>query len=136
MFGVVSAMAFIVGGSLANLGMCFVSVVRYAILADCAIYSEWKSGFNATAIIMSVNTSIASLTAVVRSIARAFSLAMACYSAGMMSTPELKAGLVNGCVLIPLILTVISFVLTFFYKLTKEKVDEYSKDIATRAVAE
>jgi GPH family glycoside/pentoside/hexuronide:cation symporter len=101
--------------------------------SNCAVYSEWKTGINCTGTIMGlsgvpIKVSLTAIGIIVPAV-----LSASGYVAGQDITESVKTALINAYTLIPLGLYVAALlVVSFLYKLTQEKVDQYSKEIAER----
>lgn len=110
-----------------------------ALYSDTVVYSEWKTGKNATGWIMGLSNMPLKLAVVTRGALVTGVLAMAGFSANIdpaAATDALKSGIANVFVTIPGIAVLVGAVILFFgYRLTKEKVEHYQGEIESRKVA-
>ena len=131
-YGVSSPYVFMAASTLIQFGMAIFIALNAALFGDCAVYAEWKTGINSHASIMSLLSTIALVANFFRAILIGAALTMAGYVAGMMPTLEVKVGLVNAYVVVPLIFAVIGLVSMFFYSLTNEKLHQMQEEISAR----
>lgn len=119
------------------LGMLTATMV--ALYSDVSVYSEWKSGQNATAWIMGLMTLSLKVAVISRGTIIPFILATAGFVASAdpaTASKELTDAVVNVFVLIPGIFAIISgFIMAVGYRLSKEKLAVYEKEIAERKAA-
>lgn len=93
------------------------------------IYTKYKTGQNANALIMGLSGVTVKIANIVKSGLIPFALMTSGYVAGTV-TPEVKASIIKAYSTIPAIMPLIGFILLkFFYKLTKEKMDEISAKV-------
>jgi GPH family glycoside/pentoside/hexuronide:cation symporter len=120
------------------LGILTASMV--ALYSDVSVYSEWKSGQNATAWIMGLMTLSLKVAIISRGTVIPFILAAAGFVASAdpaTASKELTDAVVNVFVLIPGIFALISgAIIAVAYRLTKEKLVVYEKEIAERKAAQ
>ena len=124
---------------LMSLGQFFLSLTTAcgpALYADCAIYSEWKTGRNATATIMGLGNIPLKVGVVGRALLINAALALGGFTAGLEvadSTPAIERGIAMGFTVFPAVAVAIGLVIMVFgYRLTKERVNECSAEIARR----
>ena len=107
-----------------------------ALYADCAIYSEWKTGRNATATIMGLGNVPLKAGVVCRALLINAALALGGFTSGLAVadvTPAIQRGIAMGFTVFPAVAVAIGLVIMlFFYRLTKERVNECSAEIARR----
>lgn len=127
--------------------LIFVSIAQFfctmtnacapALYADCAIYSEYKTGVNATGLIMGLSNIPLKIGVVSRGILINACLAMAGFSSAIVqsgeTTAKLARGISMGFTLIPAVAMVIgAAVMVFGYRLTGKAVEGYSAEIEQR----
>lgn len=119
------------------LGILQASMVT--LYSDVSVYSEWKSGQPASAWIMGLMNLSLKTAIISRGTVIPFVLATAGFVASADPATASKAltdAVVNVFVLIPAIFMLLSGgILGFFYKLSKERLEQYEKDIAERKAA-
>ncbi|MBF7097453.1 MFS transporter [Alkalibacter mobilis] len=107
------------------------------LFADTVIYDEWKSKKNASGWIMGLNNVTLKIAIVFRGIILNTVLAVVGFSAAIdpaTVSSEVMSGISSAFLLIPgIILIVGGLALAFGFNLTKEKVEEYSAEIASRS---
>ena len=126
--------------SLAQLGYGMAYSLTPALYADTIIYSEWKTGKNATGWISGLQNVPLKLGVLARGIVITACLAMANFSAesvDMANVPEeLKRAICMAFMVVPAIaLVVAGLLLLFGFRLTKEKVIQYQNEIEARKAA-
>ncbi len=95
-----------------------------SLYMDNVIYTKYKTGKDANAIIMGLSGVTVRLANILKSVLIPFALMTSGYVAGKV-TPAVKASIINTYSIIPAIIPLIGFIfLKFFYKLTKEKMEE------------
>ena len=107
------------------------------LYADCCIYSEYKTGTNATGAIMGLVNLPLKVGVVLRSIIIGACLAIGGFDPNTTTvenvTTEIQHGIAMGFSLIPgICLAVGVLLMVFCYRLTKDKVNECSAEIARR----
>lgn len=106
------------------------------LYADTIIYSEWKTGKNATGWISGLQQLPLKLAVVTRGIIIPACLAVAGFKSGMDETTiteGVKQGICVAFMIIPAVCLLIgAFLLTAGFKLTKEKVAMYQEEIRQR----
>ncbi|QSX07553.1 MFS transporter [Alkalibacter rhizosphaerae] len=116
------------------------SASMVALYSDVSVYSEWKSGQNATAWIMGLMTLSLKVAIISRGTIIPFILATAGFVATAdpaTASKELTDAVINVFVLIPGIFALISgAIMVFGYRLTSDKLEVYEKEIAERKAAE
>lgn len=131
-----SIMLFFVFVLIARVFLGILSATMVALYSDVSVYSEWKSGQNATAWIMGLMTLSLKVAIISRGTVIPFILATAGFVATAdpaTASRELTDAVVNVFVLIPGIFAVISgVIIAFAYRLTKDKLTQYEKEIAER----
>lgn len=108
-----------------------------ALYADCAIFSEYKTGRNATGLIMGLMNIPIKVGVVSRGLLIGACLSFAGFDAATANaaetTAQLERGISMGFTLIPGIAVAIGAIIMIFgYKLTREKIEGYSSEIAKR----
>jgi GPH family glycoside/pentoside/hexuronide:cation symporter len=132
-------MVFFVVVLLARVFLGMLSATMVALYSDVSVYSEWKSGQNATAWIMGLMTLSLKVAIISRGTVIPFILATAGFVATAdpaTASRELTDAVVNVFVFIPGIFAIISgTIMAVAYRLTKEKLVVYEKEIAERKAA-
>lgn len=108
-----------------------------ALYADCAIYSEYKTGTNATGMIMGLSNIPIKVGVVSRGILINMCLGIAGFSLAAVQagevTDKLARGISMGFTLIPAVAVLAGAIIMIFgYKLTAAKIDECSTEIERR----
>lgn len=107
-----------------------------ALYADTIIYSEWKTGKNATGWISGLQNVPLKVGVVFRGIVIASVLALGGFDAAIdpaQASVSLQEGICLGFMIIPAIVLVIGALLLLFgFDLTKDKVEQYQAEIAAR----
>lgn len=107
-----------------------------ALYADTIIYSEWKTGKNATGWISGLQNVPLKVGVMCRGVIISACLAAANFSADIdpaAATVELQKGICMGFMVVPAcMLLAAALILLFGFRLTKEKVDQYTAEIAAR----
>ncbi len=107
-----------------------------ALFADCAIYSEYRTGYDASGTIMGLINVPVKVSIICKGLLISACLAAAGFSAEISAadaTVELQRGICVGFMLVPAVVSVIGLLLLIFvYRLTDEKIREYSAAIAGR----
>ena len=118
-------------------GICY--SIYPALFADCAVYSKWKLGVDARGWIMGLATVPLKVAIIGRSIIVNISLmavgfnAIAIRENPSLMTEELKKGITAAFALVPGIILVVGVLLMVFgYRLTREKLIQYQKEIDAR----
>lgn len=136
LFGLSMPVLFMVGAVMVGAGLRATIYMAPALLGDCAVYSQWKTGVDTAASIMGVSSAVMILGGVFRSVLFGVCLSMSGYVAGEIPTAEVKNGLVNAYTVIPTVLAVVVFlIIFFFYKLDNKKLQQYQKEINDRSMA-
>ena len=108
-----------------------------ALYADTIIYSEWKTGKNATGWISGLQNVPLKVGVMTRGIIISACLAFAAFDPSIdaaMASVELKKGICMAFMVIPALALIVAAVLLLFgFRLTKEKVEQYSAEIAARS---
>ncbi len=115
-------------------GICYAATP--ALYADTIIYSEWKTGKNAAGWISGLQNVPLKVSIMTRGIIINACLAAGAFSADIdpaAATDTLKKAICSAFIVVPAIALVIAAVLLIVgFRLTKDKVDQYSKEIAAR----
>ena len=128
-----NAMLFTVGMIIVQFCVSFTAPGILTFYSNCAVYSEWKTGINSTGTIMGLCGVPIKIALVAVGIIVPGVLGASGYVAGGAITEAISVGLANAFALLPIGLFVFSLlILTFCYRLTREKVDQYSREIASR----
>lgn len=110
-----------------------------ALYTDCSVYSEWKTGKNASPFIMGTMTFALKFSYIFRASTVTAILAMVGFSAGIdpaLATDALKNGIIAAYLFIPAGALLLSgALLSFGYRLTRAKVDELQEEINARKAA-
>lgn len=107
-----------------------------ALYSDSAVYSEWKTGMNAAPFIMGLMTLSLKVAVISRGTVIPIVLAAVGFTAGAdpaTASDALKGGVIDVFLFIPGICMLVSAVLLpLGYKLTREKLVQYQKEIDDR----
>lgn len=122
--------------SLAMYGYGVAHTCAPALYADTIVYSEWKTGKNATGWISGLQNLPLKVGVVFRGIVISACLAIANFDPNIdpaLATVELKKGICLAFMIIPACALIISAVLLAIgFRITKENVDRYQVEIASR----
>jgi len=122
--------------SCAQFFLGFLYALMVALYGDASIYSEWKTGKEASGWVMGLSNLPLKLGIFIKGLIIPAMLAAAGFVAKMdpaTATPELKAGITTLFCTIPGCTVLAGAVLlTFGYRLTKEKVTQYQIEIDAR----
>ncbi len=132
-----NAWAVIILVSLAQFCCTMTNACGPALYADCAIYSEYKTGTNATGMIMGLSNIPLKIGVVSRGILIALALAMAGFDSATTTaentTVQLERGISMGFTIFPAVAVALGAVIMIFgYRLTRDKMAEYSAELARR----
>ncbi|AOT71002.1 MFS transporter [Geosporobacter ferrireducens] len=112
------------------------TAVMVSLYSDVVVYNEWKTGKNATAFIMGLMNLSLKTAIISRGTIIPFVLAAAGFVAGAdpaTASVELKTAVINVFLFIPGIFALVSaFIITFGYRLTREKLATYQAEIDAR----
>jgi GPH family glycoside/pentoside/hexuronide:cation symporter len=118
-------------------GICY--SVYPALFGDCAVYTKWKSNADARGFVMGLITVPLKVAIIGRSVIVNASLMAVGFSAvALRNNPELlneslKKGITSAFALVPGIILLVGILLMVFgYRLTREKVVQYQKEIDAR----
>ena len=121
---------------LAQLGYGIAYACTPALYSDTIIYSEWKTGKNATGWISGLQNVPLKVGVMMRGIIISACLAIANFSSAIdpsQATVELQKGICLGFMVIPACALLLSAVILIFgFKITKEKVEQYRAEIDAR----
>lgn len=122
--------------SLAQFGYGVAYACTPALYADTIIYSEWQTGKNAAGWISGLQNVPLKVGVMTRGIIISACLAIAAFDPSIdaaMASVELKKGICMAFMIIPACALIIAALLLLFgFKLTKDKVETYSAEIAAR----
>lgn len=122
--------------SIAQFGYGVAYASTPALYADTIIYSEWKTGKNATGWISGLQNVPLKVAVLTRGIIINACLAAAHFSPDIKpedATPELQRACTNAFILVPAIALLIAGCLIIFgFRLTKDKVEKYTAEVAAR----
>lgn len=122
--------------SIAQLGYGIAYASTPALYADTIIYSEWKTRKNAAGWISGLQNVPLKIAIVTRGIIISACLGLASFSADIdpsAASMELQRGICIGFMVIPAIALILgALILIFGFKLTKEKIEQYQTEIASR----
>lgn len=125
--------------SLAQFGYGIAYACTPALYADTIVYSEWKTGKNATGWISGLQNVPLKVGILLRGIIIGAVLGAAGFSASIdpaAASLQLQLGICQGFMVIPAIMLVISALLLLFgFRITREKVERYQAEIAARNAA-
>ena len=108
-----------------------------ALYADCAIYSEYKTGKNATGLIMGLSNIPLKIGVVSRGILISACLAIAGFDLETVekgiTSPQLERGISMGFTIIPAIAVGLgALIMIFGFRLTRNKMEQYSAELEKR----
>lgn len=108
-----------------------------ALYGDTIVYSEWKTGKNAAGWISGLQNVPLKVSIMTRGIIISACLSLGNYKSGLTAadvTVELKNAICLGFMLVPAVILVIAVLaLLFGFRLTREKVNQYTAEIAARS---
>ena len=123
--------------SVAQFGYGIAYACTPALYADTIIYSEWKTGKNATGWISGLQNVPLKVGVMTRGIIISACLAMAAFDPSVdpaMATEGLKKGICMAFMIIPALALIIAAVLLLLgFRITKDKVEQYQAEISQRA---
>ena len=126
--------------SVAQLGYGCCYSCSSAMYADTAVYSEWKTGKNASGWIMGLQNIPLKISSTLKSAVLAACLAVGGFSADIpveSTTTVMKESICLALLVVPAILLLVgAAVLAFGYHLTKEKLEEMQRDIESAKAEE
>ncbi|WP_152800963.1 MFS transporter [Alkalibaculum sporogenes] len=103
--------------------------------SNCAVYGEWKTGVKAAGVVMGISNVPVKIAVMVAGILIPGILGAAGFVADGAITQTVKAGIANGITLVPMASYMCAFLtITFGFKLTREKLNEYQSEIDARNV--
>jgi len=109
-----------------------VSVLQWAIYADTADYSEWKTGRRATGLVMSASLFALKLGIALGAAANAWILAAYGYQPNVEQTANGLLGIRMVMSVYPAIFAMIGMVLMFFYPLKKQLMAQVETELVER----
>ena len=125
--------------SIAQFGYGIAYAATPALYADTVVYAEYKTGKNAAGWISGLQNVPLKVAILTRGIIISAGLAMGNFSADIdpaAATMELKKGVCMAFIVIPAIaLIVAAVVMLFGFRLTKDKVLQYQKEVEARKAA-
>lgn len=108
-----------------------------ALYGDTIVYSEWKTGKNATGWISGLQNVPLKVSIMTRGIIISACLSLGAFNPNINpadASVELQRAISLGFMIIPAIALIIAVIaLTFGFKLTREKVNQYTAEIAARS---
>ena len=132
-----NVMVVIVLMSIAMFGYGITYACTPALYGDTIVYSEWKTGKNAAGWISGLQNVPLKVSIMTRGIIISACLAMGNFSPDIdpvAASEELKRAISLGFMIIPAAALIIAVVaLVFGFRLTKDKVDQYAQEIASRS---
>lgn len=118
-------------------GVCYAATP--ALYADTIIYAEWKTGKNATGFISGLQNVPLKVSILLRGVIITACLAAGAFSAEidpLQASDQLKKAICLGFMVIPAVSLIIAAVLLLLgFRLTKDKVEQYTREIAARKAA-
>lgn len=135
-FALTNGYLFMVFQSLMQMVVGFTQPIESDLYMDVAVYHEWKTGKNCTALIMGLLNIPIKLSGVIKSLVITGLLVSVGYVAGMEATPQLAKGIANAYVTAPLIAPAIGLiVMSFIFKLSYDRVAKMQEEINARRAA-
>ena len=114
----------------------FVTSMTIPMLANCSIYSEYKTGVNCTGAVMGFLNVPIKLAVITRGIFISTVLGITGFSPAIAveeASDSVKNGIAVGFTVIPAILLLVALVIiTFGYRLKDSDIETYSAEIASR----
>lgn len=111
-----------------------------ALYGDTAVYSEWKTGKNATGWVMGLQNIPIKIASLLKGVILPAALAMGGFSAQIaaeQASESVRVAIANTLLVIPGGLLLIgALVMIFLYKLPKDKVEQMQKEIDERKASE
>lgn len=108
----------------------------WAMYADTADYSEWKTGRRATGLVFSASTMSQKMGWAIGAFFSGILLSTVGFEANMIPSPEVKDGLKALMSIIPASAGVVSLLLMLFYKLNDKTVQKIVSDLDARRKTE
>ena len=122
--------------ALAQFGYGIAYACTPALYADTIVYSEWKTGKNATGWISGLQNVPLKIGVLLRGIIIGAVLGAAGFTADidpLSASTALQSGICSGFMIIPAILLLVAAALLLFgFRITKEKVEQYQAEIDAR----
>lgn len=107
--------------------------VESTLYYDVAVYSEWKTGKDSTALIIGLTNLPIKLATIVKSVVLSALLVAVGYDASLGATPQLRSGLINAFSLVNCVIPLLGFLsLKFLYKLTPDVMAKCREEIKMR----
>ena len=132
-----STTAVIVILSIAGFFTAFTMIMIIPMLANCAIYSEYKTGVNCTGAVMGFINVPIKVAVITRGLLISAVLGITGFDASIavdQATDAVRNGISAGFMLIPALLCLLSLlVITFGYRLKDHEIEQYSAEIKARA---
>lgn len=121
---------------LASLFMGPTSALIWAMYADVADYSEWKTGRRATGLIFSASTMAQKVGWAIGGVITMVVLSMVGYDANAVEqTPTAVNGIINLLSIIPAFVSLLCAVLVIFYSLDDKIISKVQKELQERGAA-
>jgi len=123
--------------SIAGFFTAFTTIMVVPMLANCAIYSEYKTGVNCMGAVMGFLTVPIKIAVITRGLLITGVLAITGFDASIAveeATDSVRNGIASGFTIIPAILVILALVvITLGYKLKDHEIEQYSAEIKARA---
>lgn len=123
--------------SIAGFFTAFTTIMVVPMLANCAIYSEYKTGVNCMGAVMGFLTVPIKIAVITRGLLITAVLAITGFDASIaveQATDSVRNGIAAGFTIIPAILVVVALVIIMFgYRLKDSDIEQYSAEIKARA---
>ncbi|KPU42567.1 putative symporter YjmB [Oxobacter pfennigii] len=137
-FVAMNIVLFFVVITVVRLFLGLLTAVTVALYSDVVVYSEWKTGKNASAFIMGLMTLSLKVAIISRGTVIPIVLAAAGFVSGAdpaTATMELKNAVVNVFTFIPGLFALVgALIIAFGYRLTREKIEGYQAEIDRRKI--
>ncbi len=108
------------------------TILLTSMIADCVIYSEWKTGIRADGLSFSMRTFIAKISSAIGGGLSAVLLAAYGYAANQPVSAITQEGIFHIISLLPAIAALVGVIPIFFYSLTQAKVEAMTSEIEER----
>lgn len=129
-----NATAVLIIACLGYVGVAFANVVNTAMYADITDYGEWKTGYNARAVVFSVYQLSIKIAAVFSTSVAAFGLGLIGLQSGVEPTSAVIDGIKSLAMFFPAAIAAISFIAMLFYNIDEKKLPQMREEISSRKV--
>lgn len=129
------------GFTLSMLVVQFLASFNYPLFvtlySNCAVYSEWKTGKKANALIMGISNVPVKIAILIVGIMIPAILGAAGFVAGGPITETVSSGIANGITIVPMVCYAMAFLtITFCFKLSRKRLNELQEEIDAKNIGE